>query len=87
VRRERGRLDVLACSAFTTPPDLASVAFRDDFWKQGAPMWDACHDVGLRGAYIACCEAVPLMIETAASARAEAAAAAPPAAAGADGCV
>ena len=75
VREERGRLDVLVCSAFTTPPSLDDAAFRDDFWKQGAPMWDACHSVGLRGAYVACCEAAPLMIETARRAGAAAAAA------------
>ena len=74
VREERGRLDVLVCSAFTTPPSLDDAAFRDDFWKQGAPMWDACHSVGLRGAYVACCEAAPLMIETARRAGAAAAA-------------
>lgn len=28
-------------------------------------MWDACHNVSLRGSYIACCESVPLMMETA----------------------
>ena len=65
VRRDEGRLDVLVCSAFTTPPDLANAAFRDDFWKQGAEMWDACHNVGLRSVFLACCAASPLMIETA----------------------
>lgn len=66
VRREEGRCDLLVCSAFTTPPDLNDASFRDDFWKQGAAMWDACVDVGLRGSYVACCEAAPLMIDTAA---------------------
>ena len=28
-------------------------------------MWDACHGVGLRGTYMAACEAAPLLIETA----------------------
>lgn len=65
VREECGRLDVVVCSAFTTPPNLAGAAFRDDFWRQGATMWDACHGVGLRGSYVTCCETVPLMIETA----------------------
>ena len=65
VREECGRLDVLVCSAFATPPNLAGAAFRDDFWKQGVGMWDACHGVGLRGSYATCCGAVPLMIETA----------------------
>lgn len=67
VRDECGRLDVVVCSAFSTPPNLNGAAFRDDFWKQGAGMWDACHGVGLRGSYVTCCESVPLMIETARS--------------------
>lgn len=66
VKEEHGRLDAVVCSAFTTPPDLNDASFRDDFWKQKAPMWDSCHGVGLRGAYMTCCESAPLMIETAA---------------------
>ncbi len=68
VQEESGRLDALICSAFTTPPNLTDASFRDEFWKQDAgsgAMWDACHGVGLRGAYMACCESVPLMIDTA----------------------
>jgi dehydrogenase/reductase SDR family protein 1 len=65
VQNECGRLDAVVCSAFTTPPNLNEASFRDDFWKQGASMWDACHGVGLRGAYMTCCESVPLMIDTA----------------------
>lgn len=68
VKAECGRLDVLICSAFTTPPNLTDASFRDEFWKQDSgsgAMWDACHGVGLRGAYMACCESVPLMIDTA----------------------
>ncbi|KAL3822694.1 hypothetical protein ACHAXA_009576 [Cyclostephanos tholiformis] len=65
VRMECGRLDVVVCSAFTTPPNLPGSSFRDDFWRQGAEIWDACHGVGLRGSYVTCCECVPLMIETA----------------------
>lgn len=65
VKNDCGRLDVVVCSAFTTPPDLNDSSFRDDFWKQGAEMWNACHDVGLRGTYMTCCESVPLMIDTA----------------------
>lgn len=65
VQSEQGRLDAVVCSAFTTPPELNDASFRDDFWKQGAEMWDACHGVGLRGAYMTCCESVPLMIDTA----------------------
>lgn len=67
VTEECGRLDAVVCSAFTTPPDLNDSSFRDDFWKQGAVMWDACHNVGLRGSYMTCCESVPLMIDTAKS--------------------
>ena len=67
VKKDCGRLDTVVCSAFTTPPDLNDASFRDDFWKQGADMWDACHDVGLRGSYMTCCESVPLMIDTAKS--------------------
>jgi len=56
---EGGRLDVLVCSAYTTPPgDL-----RGDFWTQGVGMWDACNGVGLRGVFSTCCAAVPMLIE------------------------
>lgn len=61
-----GRLDVIVASAFATPPGLNTADFRTDFWKQGAEMWDACNGVGLRGSYVTCCEAAPLMIDTAA---------------------
>ena len=67
VKAECGRLDAVVCSAFTTPPDLNDSSFRDDFWKQGSEMWDACHVVGLKGTHMTCCESVPLMIETAKS--------------------
>ncbi|KAJ1444945.1 hypothetical protein M885DRAFT_551424 [Pelagophyceae sp. CCMP2097] len=67
IEARHGRLDVVVCSAFTTPPALDSASWRGDFWSQGAAeMWDACHGVGLRSAYLACCAAVPLMIRTAA---------------------
>lgn len=65
VEKDCGRLDALVCSAFTTPPNLNDASFRDDFWKQGAVMWDACHGVGLRGSYMTCCESAPVMIDTA----------------------
>lgn len=79
VRDECGRLDAVICSAFTVPPNSkhhhrtdedaasSSSSIRDDFWKQGAAMWDACFNVSLRGSYMTCCESVPLMIETAKS--------------------
>mmetsp|Transcript_7947 Transcript_7947/g.17227 ORF Transcript_7947/g.17227 Transcript_7947/m.17227 type:complete len:401 (-) Transcript_7947:410-1612(-) len=69
VKSECGRLDCVVASAFTAPPNLNDASFRDDFWKQGAPMWDAVHSVGLRGAYTTCCESVPLMIDTAKAAK------------------
>ena len=61
VAEAEGRLDVLVCSAFSTPPGK----LRDDFWKQGVDMWDACNGVGLRGVYSTCVHATPHMIETA----------------------
>ena len=61
VADEEGRLDVLVCSAYSTPPG----ALRDDFWKQGLAMWDAVNGVGLRSVYATCVAATPLMIETA----------------------
>lgn len=62
VREAEGRLDVLVCSAYSTPPG----ALRDEFWKQGLDMWDAVNNIGLRSVYATCCAATPLMIETAA---------------------
>ena len=41
------------------PPDLNDAKFRDDFWKQGATMWDAVHGVGLRSVFMTCCAAAP----------------------------
>ena len=58
---EGGQLDLLVCSAYTTPPGK----LRGDFWTQGTAMWDACNGVGLRGVYSACVQAVPMMIDTA----------------------
>jgi dehydrogenase/reductase SDR family protein 1 len=66
VLEAEGRLDVLVCSAYSTPPG----ALRDDFWKQGLSMWDAVNNVGLRSVYATCCAATPLLIETAARAEA-----------------
>ena len=65
IRSAEGRLDVIVPSAFATPPKLSDAAFRDDFWKQGMAMWDACHGVGLRGTYATLLKATPLLIETA----------------------
>jgi len=69
-----GRLDILVCSQFSTPPG----ALRDDFWKQGLDMWDTVNGVGLRSVYATCCAATPLMIDTAASVGASDAGAPPP---------
>ena len=55
------RLDVLVCSAYTTPP----TGIRGEFWKQDLDMWDYVNGVGLRQVYAACRSASPIMIETA----------------------
>lgn len=61
---EEGRLDVLVPSAFTTLP---GVPLRGNFWEegQGKAMWDAVNGIGLRGTYLICHAAAPLMIRTA----------------------
>ena len=59
------RLDVLVCSAYTTPP----TGIRGEFWKQDLDMWDYVNGVGLRQVYAACRSASPIMIETAAKAK------------------
>ena len=60
--KENGRLDVLVCSAYTTP---TTQSLRGDFWTQGLEMWDDLNGVGLRQVYAACCKASPLLINTA----------------------
>eukprot|EP00584_Thalassiosira_punctigera_P000620 CAMPEP_0172529950 /NCGR_PEP_ID=MMETSP1067-20121228/3865_1 /TAXON_ID=265564 ORGANISM="Thalassiosira punctigera, Strain Tpunct2005C2" /NCGR_SAMPLE_ID=MMETSP1067 /ASSEMBLY_ACC=CAM_ASM_000444 /LENGTH=390 /DNA_ID=CAMNT_0013314087 /DNA_START=55 /DNA_END=1227 /DNA_ORIENTATION=+ len=62
VAKEQGRLDVMVCSAYTTP---SGTSLRGEFWKQGLDMWDAVNGVGLRQVYAACRAAAPHMIETA----------------------
>mmetsp|Transcript_3568 Transcript_3568/g.5397 ORF Transcript_3568/g.5397 Transcript_3568/m.5397 type:complete len:380 (-) Transcript_3568:76-1215(-) len=57
-----GRLDVVVCSAFTTP---LQEKLRGDFWNQSMNMWDVCNGVGLRSTYATCRVAAPIMIETA----------------------
>jgi dehydrogenase/reductase SDR family member 1 len=55
-----GKIDILVCSAYTTPPgDL-----RGEFWTQGMEMWDACNNVGLRGVYATCLHAMPALLES-----------------------
>jgi dehydrogenase/reductase SDR family protein 1 len=61
VMQEQGRLDVLVCSAYTTP----TTKLRGEFWTQGLEMWDAVNELGLRQVYAACHAAAPRMIETA----------------------
>ena len=61
VAEAEGRLDMLVCSAYQTPPGK----LRDDFWKQGMAMWDAMNGVGLRSVYASCTFATPALIETA----------------------
>lgn len=64
VREEQGRLDMVVCSAFSIG-DADIVEMKKEFWQQGAKMWDGCHGAGLRGSYVACVEAAPLLIDTA----------------------
>lgn len=66
-QQENSRLDVLVCSAYTTPTIEKPIA--GDFWTQGMAMWDAVNGVGLRQVYAACLAATPLMMKTAASAK------------------
>ena len=61
VSEAEGRIDLLICSAYTTPPgDL-----RGPFWEQGLEMWDACNGVGLRGTFATCVKATPMLIAAA----------------------
>jgi len=55
------RLDVLVCSAYTTPP----TGIRGEFWKQDLEMWDYVNGLGLRQVYAACRAAAPILIDTA----------------------
>mmetsp|Transcript_2043 Transcript_2043/g.2894 ORF Transcript_2043/g.2894 Transcript_2043/m.2894 type:complete len:367 (-) Transcript_2043:157-1257(-) len=59
---EGGRLDIVVCSAFTTP---VKEKLRGEFWNQSMDMWDVCNGVGLRGTYATARAAAPYMIETA----------------------
>ena len=59
---ENQRLDILVCSAYTTP---ANTSIRGEFWNQGMKMWDAVNGLGLRQVYAACQAAAPKMIKTA----------------------
>ncbi|KAL7528867.1 hypothetical protein ACHAWF_002740 [Thalassiosira exigua] len=61
IYEEEKRLDLLVCSAYTTPDQK----IRGEFWTQGMEMWDAVNGVGLRQVYAACLAAAPKMIETA----------------------
>jgi dehydrogenase/reductase SDR family protein 1 len=61
IRAKEGRLDLLVCSAYTTPPE----GVRGEFWKQGLNMWDSVNRLGLRQVYAACRAAAPILINTA----------------------
>jgi dehydrogenase/reductase SDR family protein 1 len=74
IQTEEKRLDVLVCSAYTTPPE----GIRGEFWKQDLDMWDYVNGVGLRQVYAACRSASPIMIETAAKAKKNSAQSPPP---------
>jgi len=60
IRAKEGRLDVLVCSAYTTPP----AGIRGEFWKQDLEMWDFVNGLGLRQVYAACRAAAPILINT-----------------------
>ena len=62
IYRKEQRLDVLVCSAYTTPP---GISLRGEFWNQGMEMWDAVNGLELRQVYATCLSAAPLMIQTA----------------------
>jgi len=68
VAESEGRLDMLVCSAYSTPPG----ELRADFWTQGMAMWDAVNGVGLRSVFASCTFATPALIETAKKAPASA---------------
>jgi len=61
VQANEERLDVLVCSAYTTPP----TGIRGEFWKQDLDMWDYVNGLGLRQVYAACRAAAPILIDTA----------------------
>lgn len=61
VQHDSGRLDLLVCSAYTTPP----TGIRGEFWKQDLDMWDYVNGLGLRQVYAACRAAAPILIDTA----------------------
>jgi len=66
LKEKEGKLDLLVCSAYTTPP--ASSSLRGEFWKQDLDMWDYVNGIGLRQVYAACRAAAPILIDTAAKA-------------------
>eukprot|EP00980_Cylindrotheca_fusiformis_P008939 scaffold1909_cov130-Cylindrotheca_fusiformis.AAC.6 len=63
VFEREGRLDILVCSAYSTPSGKDSL--RGEFWEQRLEMWDVINGVGLRQVYATCRSAAPMMIETA----------------------
>ena len=63
IQQKEERLDLLVCSAYTTPP----TGIRGEFWKQDLDMWDYVNGLGLRQVYAACRAAAPILIDTAKS--------------------
>jgi len=61
IQKKEERLDLLVCSAYTTPP----TGIRGEFWKQDLDMWDYVNGLGLRQVYAACRAASPILIDTA----------------------
>lgn len=61
IKSKEDRLDLLVCSAYTTPP----TGIRGEFWKQDLDMWDYVNGLGLRQVYAACRAAAPILIDTA----------------------
>jgi dehydrogenase/reductase SDR family member 1 len=64
IRRDEGRLDVLANSVFSATRLEPFIGKR--FWETPSDIWESVVDLGARSAWYASRHAAPLMIETAA---------------------
>ena len=62
-RLEKEEIDLLAYAAYQTPTTDAET-FRDPFWKQDKSMWDTCHGVGLKAAYLTLCAFAEQLIDS-----------------------
>lgn len=60
IEKEQGRLDCLVNNAIAIRNDLKQTP---PFWSQPLEIWDSYHDVGLKGHYVACVLAIPLMLK------------------------